>query len=66
MSALANLAAVRNVLPRASRYCKNEQRHDLVSEERSDDLSRQPRGERLLSELLDKFTGKKKQQLISD
>jgi hypothetical protein len=43
-----------------------EQRHDLVGEERSDDLSGQPRGEGILSDPLDKVTGKKKQQLISD
>jgi hypothetical protein len=45
---------------------QNEQRHDLVGEERSDDLSGQPGGEGVLSDLLDKVTGKKKQQLISD
>ena len=43
-----------------------EQRHDLVGEERSDDLSGQPRGEGILSDPLDKVTGKKKQQLIRD
>ena len=45
---------------------QNEQRHNLVGEERSNDLSGQPRGERLLSDLLDKVTGKEKQQLFSD
>jgi hypothetical protein len=43
---------------------QNEQRHDR--EERSDDLSGQPCGQGLLSDLLDTVTGKKKQQLISD
>ena len=45
---------------------QNEQRHDLVGEKRSDYLRGQPRGEWLLSELLNKITAKKKQQLISD
>ena len=66
MIALANLAAVGKVVPRASRWCLNEQRHDLVGEERSDDLSGQPGGEGVLSDLLEKVTGEKKQQLISD
>jgi hypothetical protein len=45
---------------------QNEQRHDLVGEKRSDDLSGQPCRQRLLSELLDKVARKKKQQLLSD
>ena len=45
---------------------QNEQRGDLVGEERSDDLGGQPRGKRLLSELLDEVTGNKKQQLFGD
>jgi hypothetical protein len=38
---------------------QNEQRHDLVGEERSDDLCGQPCGEGPLSELLDKVGGKR-------
>ena len=45
---------------------QNEQRYDLVGEKGSDYLRGQPRGEWLLSEPLNKVTGKKKQQLIRD
>jgi hypothetical protein len=45
---------------------QNEQHHDLVGEKRSDYLRGQPRGEWLLSELLNKITAKKEQQFISD
>ena len=38
---------------------QNEQRDDLVGEERSDDLSGQPGGEGVLSDLLDTVTGKR-------
>jgi hypothetical protein len=38
---------------------QNEQRHDLVGEKRSDYLRGQPRGEWLLSELLNKITAKR-------
>ena len=66
MSALANLAYGWEGTSTRKSVAQNEQRHDLVGEEGSDDLSGQPCGQGLLSELLDKVASKKKQQLLSD